>query len=202
MASKHKPEQETEYVERLVTVNRVAKVVKGGRRFGFSALVVVGDGKGKVGVSTGKAREVSEAVRKATSRARKSLVRVPLRGGRTLYHDTTASAGAGKIYLRPAPPGTGVMASSPMRAIFEALGVKDIVSKSIGTRNPYNVVRATMKALLQATSPYEIALKLGKRKFTLKSEKRNTRPSEIEEINFLESTRIGSPKSNSSSSSG
>lgn len=156
-------ERDIEYIEKLVTVNRVAKVVKGGKRFGFSALVVVGDGKGRVGFATGKAREVPDAVRKATDRARKSLVRIPLREGRTLHHDITARFGAGKVHLRAAPAGTGIIAGGPMRAVFEALGVQDVVSKSMGTSNPQNMVRATMEALRNISSPRQVAFKRGKK---------------------------------------
>ncbi len=156
-------ERDVEYIEKLVTVNRVAKVVKGGKRFGFAALVVVGDGKGRVGFATGKAREVPDAVRKATDKARKSLVRIPLREGRTLHHDITARFGAGKVHLRAAPAGTGIIAGGPMRAVFEALGVQDIVSKSMGTNNPQNMVRATMEALNNISSPRQVAFRRGKK---------------------------------------
>lgn len=156
-------ERDVEYIEKLVTVNRVAKVVKGGKRFGFAALVVVGDGKGRVGFATGKAREVPDAVRKATDKARKSLVRVPLREGRTLHHDITARFGAGKVHLRAAPAGTGIIAGGPMRAVFEALGVQDVVSKSMGTNNPQNMVRATMVALNNISSPRQVAFRRGKK---------------------------------------
>src|SRR3954470_486640 len=132
--------EESELVEKLVSINRVAKVVKGGRRFGFAALVVVGDGKGRVGHGAGKAREVPEAIRKATEQAKKSMVRVPLREGRTLHHDLQGRFGAGKVVLRAAPAGTGIIAGGPMRAVFEALGVHDVVAKSVGTSNPHNMV--------------------------------------------------------------
>src|SRR5271156_182931 len=139
--------EESEFVEKLVGINRVAKVVKGGRRFGFAAIVVVGDGKGRVGHGTGKAREVPEAIRKATESARKALVRVPLREGRTLHHDMHGHYGAGRVVVRAAKPGTGIIAGGPMRAIFEALGVHDVVAKSVGTSNPHNMIRATFAAL-------------------------------------------------------
>ncbi|GER08664.1 30S ribosomal protein S5 [Iodidimonas muriae] len=155
--------EESEFVEKLVHINRVAKVVKGGRRFGFAALVVVGDGKGRVGFGQGKAREVPEAIRKATEAAKKSMVRVPLREGRTLHHDSTGHHGAGKVLIRSATPGTGIIAGGPMRAVFESLGVQDIVAKSTGTSNPYNMVRATFDALKAQVSPRQIAAKRGKK---------------------------------------
>ncbi len=148
-------------VEKLVSINRVAKVVKGGRRFGFAALVIVGDGKGKVGYGKGKAKEVADAVRKATDVAKKSQIRVPLREGRTLHHDIQSSYGAGKVVMRTAPAGTGIIAGGPMRAVFEALGVQDVVCKSTGTSNPYNMVKATLKALTEMRSPRAIAAKRG-----------------------------------------
>lgn len=154
---------EGELIDRLVSVNRVAKVVKGGRRFGFSALVVVGDGKGRVGYGAGKAREVPEAVRKATEQAKRSMIRVPLRQGRTLHHDVKGTFGAGSVILRAAPPGTGIIAGGPMRAVFEALGVKDVVAKSLGSNNPHNMVKATFAALQQVCSPRYIAAKRGKK---------------------------------------
>ena len=134
-----RPRDEAELVEKLVSINRVAKVVKGGRRFGFAALVVVGDGKGRVGHGAGKAREVPEAIRKATEAAKRGLIRVPLRDGRTLHHDVKGRFGAGKVTLRAAPAGTGIIAGGPMRAVFETLGIKDIVAKSVGTSNPHNM---------------------------------------------------------------
>ncbi|GBD45078.1 30S ribosomal protein S5 [bacterium HR40] len=154
---------DVELIDRLVSVNRVAKVVKGGRRFGFSALVVVGDGKGRVGWGSGKAREVPEAVRKATEAARRSMIRVPLREGRTLHHDVKGHFGAGRVILRAAPPGTGIIAGGPMRAVFEALGVQDVVCKSLGSSNPHNMVKATFDALQQVMSPRAVAAKRGKR---------------------------------------
>ncbi len=158
----HGPD-EGELVDKLVSINRVAKVVKGGRRFGFAALIVVGDAKGRVGFGTGKAREVPEAIRKATERAKNSLIRVPLREGRTLHHDVTGRFGAGHVVLRPAPPGTGIIAGGPMRAVFETLGVQDVVTKSVGTSNPHNMVRATFEALGQLMSPRQVAAKRGKK---------------------------------------
>jgi small subunit ribosomal protein S5 len=156
-------EQETDYIEKLVNIARVAKVVKGGRRFAFSALVVVGDGKGRVGFATGKAREVPDAVKKATDRAKKRLVRIPLREGRTLHHDVKATSGAAKVYIRPAPTGTGIIAGGAMRAVFEALGMQDVVSKSLGTNNRNNLVRATMKALSDMQSPRQVATNRNKK---------------------------------------
>ena len=143
---------ESEFAEKLVNINRVAKVVKGGRRFGFAALVIVGDKKGRVGYGAGKAREVPEAIRKATEQARRSMIRVPLREGRTLHHDIADRYGAGKVVIRAAKPGTGIIAGGPMRAIFEALGVQDIVAKSVGTSNPHNMIKATFAALGHVTA--------------------------------------------------
>jgi len=154
--------QESDIVDKLVAVNRVAKVVKGGRRFGFAALVVAGDGKGRVGQGHGKAREVPEAIRKATEAAKRNMIRVPLRDGRTLHHDSQGRYGAGQVVLRSAPPGTGIIAGGPMRAVFETLGVQDVVAKSLGTSNPYNMVKATFAALEQAMSPKSVAARRGK----------------------------------------
>jgi len=155
--------EESELVEKLVHINRVAKVVKGGRRFGFAALVVVGDGRGRVGFGKGKAREVPEAIRKATEAAKKNMIRVPLREGRTLHHDIKGRHGAGKVLVRTASVGTGIIAGGPMRAVFEALGVQDVVTKSQGSANPYNMVRATFNALSLQSSPRQIAAKRGKK---------------------------------------
>jgi small subunit ribosomal protein S5 len=155
-------ERDNEFVDKLVHINRVAKVVKGGRRFGFAALVVVGDQKGRVGFGHGKAREVPEAIRKATDEAKKSLIRVPLKDGRTLHHETRGHHGAGKVVVRPAPAGTGIIAGGPMRAVFEALGVGDVVSKSLGTSNAYNMVRATFDALISQQSPRMVAQRRGR----------------------------------------
>jgi small subunit ribosomal protein S5 len=154
---------ETEFAEKLVSINRVAKVVKGGRRFGFAALVVVGDRKGRVGYGSGKAREVPEAIRKATEQARRGMIRVPLREGRTLHHDIQSAYGAGKVVVRAAKPGTGIIAGGPMRAIFEALGVQDVVAKSVGSSNPHNMIKATFAALNQVTSPRAVAARRGKK---------------------------------------
>ena len=156
-------EERDEFVDKLVAINRVAKVVKGGKNFGFAALVVVGDQKGRVGYGKGKAREVPEAIRKATQEAKRNLVRVPLREGRTLHHDAAGRWGAGKVVLRSAPPGTGIIAGGPMRAIFETLGVQDVVAKSLGSSNPYNMVRATVDALQHQQSPRTMASKRGKK---------------------------------------
>jgi small subunit ribosomal protein S5 len=154
-------ERDSEFVDRLVHINRVAKVVKGGRRFNFAALVVVGDQKGRVGFGHGKAREVPEAIRKATEAARRGLVRIPLREGRTLHHDATGRHGAGRVVLRTAPAGTGIIAGGPMRAVFESLGVQDVVAKSLGSSNPYNLVRATFEALKREDSPRSVAARRG-----------------------------------------
>jgi small subunit ribosomal protein S5 len=154
---------DSEFIDKLVHINRVAKVVKGGKRFGFAALVVVGDQKGRVGFGHGKAREVPEAVRKATEAAKRTLIRVPLREGRTLHHDIDGRWGAGKVTLRAAPPGTGIIAGGPMRAVFESVGMADVVAKSKGSSNPYNMVRATFDALKQQTSPRSVANRRGKK---------------------------------------
>jgi len=160
---KENRQPESELIEKLVHINRVAKVVKGGRRFGFAALVVVGDGKGQVGFGKGKAREVPEAIRKATEEAKKNMVRIPLREGRTLHHDIEGRHGAGKVVIRSAQTGTGIIAGGPMRAVFEALGVQDVVTKSLGSSNPYNMVRGTFDALKKQSSPRMIAAKRSKK---------------------------------------
>ena len=152
-----------ELIEKLVHINRVSKTVKGGKRFGFAALVVVGDGKGRVGFGHGKAREVPEAINKATAAAKKKMIRVPLKEGRTLHHDGKGHFGAGLVNVRSAPPGTGIIAGGPMRAVFESLGVADVVTKSIGTSNPYNMIRATFDALTTQTSPKSVAQRRGKK---------------------------------------
>ncbi len=152
-----------ELIEKLVHINRVSKTVKGGKRFGFAALVVVGDGKGRAGFGHGKAREVPEAISKATAAAKKAMIRVPLRDGRTLHHDGRGHFGAGKVTLRSAPAGTGIIAGGPMRAVFESLGVADVVTKSVGTSNPYNMIRATFEALGEQTSPKSVAQRRGKK---------------------------------------
>src|SRR5687768_11264830 len=154
-------DRDGEFLDKLVHINRVAKVVKGGKRFGFAALVVVGDQKGRVGFGHGKAREVPEAIRKATEQAKRQLIRVPLRDARPLHHDVTGRHGAGKVVLRAAVPGTGIIAGGPMRAVFETLGINDIVAKSTGTSNPYNMVRATFDALKQVDSPRSVAARRG-----------------------------------------
>ncbi|HEV2864921.1 MAG TPA: 30S ribosomal protein S5 [Allosphingosinicella sp.] len=152
-----------ELIEKLVHINRVSKTVKGGKRFGFAALVVVGDGKGRAGFGHGKAREVPEAISKATAAAKKAMVRVPLRDGRTLHHDGLGRFGAGRVYVRSAPQGTGIIAGGPMRAVFESLGVADVVTKSIGTSNPYNMIRATFEALGEQTSPKSVSQRRGRK---------------------------------------
>ena len=152
-----------ELIEKLVHINRVSKTVKGGKRFGFAALVIVGDGKGRAGFGHGKAREVPEAISKATAAAKKAMIRVPLRDGRTLHHDGLGHFGAGRVTLRSAPAGTGIIAGGPMRAIFESLGVADVVTKSVGTSNPYNMIRATFEALKEQTSPRSVAQRRGKK---------------------------------------
>ena len=164
--------EDSEFVDKLVHINRVAKVVKGGRRFGFAALVVVGDQKGRVGFGHGKAREVPEAIRKATDAAKRGLVRVPLREGRTLHHDVAGRHGAGKVVCRAAPPGTGIIAGGPMRAVFETLGVQDVVAKSFGSSNPYNMVRATFDALIHEDSPRSVAARRGIKVSTLQARRR------------------------------
>ncbi|AWW75144.1 30S ribosomal protein S5 [Erythrobacter sp. KY5] len=156
-------EEDDGIIEKLVHINRVSKTVKGGKRFGFAALVVVGDGQGRVGFGHGKAREVPEAITKATAAARKKMIRVPLKEGRTLHHDGNGRFGAGKVTVRTAPPGTGIIAGGPMRAVFESLGVADVVTKSVGTSNPYNMIRATFDALQEQTSPKSVAQRRGKK---------------------------------------
>ena len=162
-------DEPSEFIDKLVHINRVAKVVKGGRRFGFAALVVVGDQKGRVGHGHGKAREVPEAIRKATESAKRNLTRVALREGRTLHHDIFGRHGAGRVYLRAAPAGTGIIAGGPMRAVFETLGVQDVVAKSIGSSNPYNMVRATFDALKHQDSPRSVAARRNIKVSTLQS---------------------------------
>ena len=156
-------EEGDELLDKLVHINRVAKVVKGGRRFSFGALVVVGDGRGQVGYGTGKAREVPEAIRKATDQAKRNMVRIPLRDGRTLHHDVNGRYGAGRVVLRAAPPGTGIIAGGPMRAVFETMGVQDVVAKSLGSSNPHNMVKATFQALQSCSSPRSVAARRGKK---------------------------------------
>ena len=163
-----------ELKDKLVTINRVAKVVKGGRRFSFAALVVVGDQKGRVGWGAGKAREVPEAIRKATERAKRGMIRVPMKEGRTLHHDIIGEFGAGRVILRAAPAGTGIIAGGPMRAVFESLGVADVVTKSVGTNNPYNMIRATFAALVGQVSPKSVAQRRGKKVVDLLSRRGDT----------------------------
>ena len=160
---KKNSKEDFELVDKLVGINRVAKVVKGGRRFGFAALVVVGDQRGKVGFGTGKAKEVPEAIKKATDDAKKNMVKVPMKEGRTLHHDMKGHYGAGRVVLRSAPSGTGIIAGGPMRAVFEILGVQDVVAKSIGTSNPHNMIKATFDAFNSMNSPRNIANKRGKK---------------------------------------
>jgi len=155
--------REDDLIDKLVYINRVAKVVKGGRRFSFAALVVVGDGKGRVGYGTGKAREVPEAIRKATDQAKRSMIHVPLREGRTLHYDMRGRYGAGKVIMRAAPPGTGIIGGGPMRAVFETMGVHDVVAKSVGTQNPHNMIKATFEALTTSQSPRSVAQRRGKK---------------------------------------
>ena len=168
-------DRDNEFVDRLVHINRVAKVVKGGRRFGFAALVVVGDQKGRVGFGHGKAREVPEAIRKATEAAKRGVVRVPLREGRTLHHDVYGRHGAGRVILRAAPAGTGIIAGGPMRAVFESLGVHDVVAKSQGSSNPYNMIRATFAALANEDSPRSVAARRNLKVSTIQGASRRRR---------------------------
>lgn len=160
---KREEREESELVERLVGINRVAKVVKGGRRFGFAALVVVGDGRGRVGFGSSKAREVPDAIKKATEQAKRHMIRVPLREARTLHHDVHGHDGAGRVFLRSAVPGTGIIAGGPLRAIFEALGIQDVVAKVQGSNNPYSMVNATFDALKRIQSPRQVAARRGKK---------------------------------------
>ncbi len=155
--------EDSDLVDKLVNINRVAKVVKGGRRFGFAALVVVGDTKGRVGYGKGKAREVPEAIRKATEKAKGNMIRVPLREGRTLHHDVRGRFGAGRVVVRAAPPGTGIIAGGPMRAVFETVGIQDVVAKSLGSANPYNMIKATFAALANLNTPRNVAMRRGKK---------------------------------------
>ncbi|ESW60003.1 MAG: 30S ribosomal protein S5 [Rhodobacter sp. CACIA14H1] len=159
----NRPEETPEFADRLVAINRVSKTVKGGKRFGFAALVVVGDQRGRVGFGKGKAKEVPEAIRKATEQAKRSLIRVPLKDSRTLHHDIEGRHGAGKVVMRTAVAGTGIIAGGPMRAVFEMLGVQDVVAKSIGSQNPYNMIRATIDGLKQESSPRHVASRRGKK---------------------------------------
>ena len=167
--------------EQVVRINRVSKVVKGGKRFSFSALVVAGDGRGHVGVGLGKAGEVPEAIRKATEQAKKKMVRVPLREGRTIHHDISARSGAGKVILRSAPVGTGVIAGGPMRAVFDCLGVQDVVAKAVGSSNPYNMVNATLAALKKMESPRQIATRRGKKVSDVVAARESSRGQKVED---------------------
>lgn len=160
---RERAEENPEFADRLVAINRVSKTVKGGKRFGFAALVVVGDQRGRVGYGKGKAKEVPEAIRKATEQAKRQLIRVPLRDGRTLHHDMEGRHGAGKVVMRAAVAGTGIIAGGPMRAIFEMLGLQDVVAKSIGSQNPYNMIRATIDGLTKEASPRNVAARRGKK---------------------------------------
>ncbi|WP_448585565.1 30S ribosomal protein S5 [Thermaurantiacus sp.] len=169
-----------ELIEKLVHINRVSKTVKGGKRFGFAALVVVGDGRGRVGFGHGKAREVPEAISKATAAARKGMIRIPLRDGRTLHHDGFGRFGAGRVYVRSASQGTGIIAGGPMRAVFESLGVADVVAKSVGTNNPYNMVRATFAALSEQLSPKAVAQRRGRKVADLLARRGDIAPREAE----------------------
>ena len=172
-------EETPEFADRLVAINRVSKTVKGGKRFGFAALVVVGDQRGRVGFGKGKAKEVPEAIRKATEQAKRSMVRVPLKEGRTLHHDVKGRHGAGRVVMRTAPTGTGIIAGGPMRAVFEMLGVQDVVAKSIGTQNPYNMIRATIDGLKKEASPRSVAQRRGKKVADILP-KRDETPAEAE----------------------
>ncbi|MEZ5751247.1 MAG: 30S ribosomal protein S5 [Paracoccaceae bacterium] len=156
-------EETPEFADRLVAINRVSKTVKGGKRFGFAALVVVGDQKGRVGFGKGKAKEVPEAVRKATEQAKRSMIRVPLKDGRTLHHDIEGRHGAGKVVMRTSVAGTGIIAGGPMRAVFEMLGLQDVVAKSLGSQNPYNMIRATIDGLKKQASPRQVAQRRSKK---------------------------------------
>jgi small subunit ribosomal protein S5 len=173
---------EPELHEKLVAVNRVAKVVKGGRRFGFAALVVVGDGKGRVGSGHAKAKEVPDAIRKATDQAKRNMIRVPLREGRTLHHDVKGIYGAGKVILRTAPTGTGVIAGGPMRAVFDCLGIQDVVAKAVGSSNPYNMVGATLDALKSIRSPRQVAASRGRKISEIVAQREGTKAGEAVEV--------------------
>ena len=176
-----KTEKKEELVEKLVHVNRVAKTVKGGRTMSFAAVVVVGDQKGRVGFGSGKASEVPEAITKATNEAKRNMIRIPLREGRTLHHDIAGRYGAGKVYLRTAPAGTGVIAGGPMRAVFEVLGVQDVVAKSVGSNNPYNMIKATFEALKSINSPRMVAARRGKKVGDIVSRRENSNSKSVAE---------------------
>lgn len=183
MARTSPQDKETDFIEKLVNVNRVAKVIKGGRRFSFSAIVIVGDGRGRIGHGHGKAREVPEAVKKATERAKKKLYKIPLKEGRTLHHDSVGRYGAGHVVMRAAAPGTGIIAGGPMRAIFEALGIQDVVGKSIGSSNPHNMVRATFEGLTDLSSPRQVAARRGRKVAEILGKPSDTRKTEGEAEN-------------------
>lgn len=170
--------EESEFIEKLVAVNRVAKVVKGGRRFGFAALVVIGDGRGRVGTGHAKSKEVPDAVKKATDQAKRNMIRIPLREGRTLHHDVKGHFGAGKVVMRMAPMGTGIIAGGPMRAVFECLGIQDVVAKVVGTNNPYNMVNATLEALKMIQSPRQVATRRGKKISDVVAQREGTKAGE------------------------
>ena len=174
-------DENPEFADRLVAINRVSKTVKGGKRFGFAALVIVGDQRGRVGFGKGKAKEVPEAIRKATEQAKRQMIRVPLKDGRTLHHDMNGRHGAGRVVMRTAPEGTGIIAGGPMRAVFEMLGIKDVVSKSIGSQNPYNMIRATLDGLRKETSPRTVAARRGKKVADILP-KRDEAPAESSQI--------------------
>lgn len=182
MAKAERQREESEFTEKLVAVNRVAKVVKGGRRFGFAALVVVGDGRGRVGSGHSKAKEVPDAIRKATEQAKRNLIRVPLRDGRTLHHDVNGVYGAGRVTLRTAPMGTGIIAGGPLRAIFECLGVQDVVAKAIGSNNPYNMVNATLDALKAMQSPRQVASRRGRKVADIIAQREGTKAGEAVDV--------------------
>jgi len=173
-------DEQPEFADRLVAINRVSKTVKGGKRFGFAALVVVGDQRGRVGFGKGKAKEVPEAIRKATEQAKRHMIRVPLREGRTLHHDIQGRHGAGKVVLRTAPAGTGIIAGGPMRAVFEMLGVQDVVAKSLGSQNPYNMIRATIDGLQKESSPRTVAQRRGKKVADILPKRDDPAPAEPE----------------------
>ncbi len=170
--------EESEFIEKLVAVNRVAKTQKGGRRFGFAALVVIGDGRGRVGSGHSKAKEVPDAIRKATDKAKRKMIRIPLRDGRTLHHDVKGTFGAGRVVLRSAPSGTGIIAGGPMRAVFECLGVQDVVAKVVGSNNPYNMVNATLEALKFMQSPRQVATRRGKKISDVVAQREGTKAGE------------------------
>ena len=172
--------EESEFIEKLVAVNRVAKTVKGGRRFGFAALVVIGDGRGRVGTGHAKSKEVPDAVKKATDQAKRNMIRVPLRDGRTLHHDVKGVFGAGRVTLRTAPTGTGIIAGGPLRAIFECLGVQDVVAKAIGSSNPYNMVNSTLEALKFMQSPRQVAQRRGKKVSDVVAQREGTKQNEAD----------------------